>query len=106
MIDIDQESDLVPARPIRWSAIVFAGAIVASILATLVLVRHLHAPPESVAARPAQIDATPFEVATEHEHQRAAADRRLDSYGWVDRARGTIHVPLDVAIERYLGGAR
>jgi hypothetical protein len=106
MIDIDQESDLVPARPNRWSAIVFAGAIALSILATFVLVRRLHAPSESVAARPVQIDATPFVLATEHEHLRAAADRRLDSYGWVDRARGTIHVPLDIAIERYLGGAR
>lgn len=106
MIDIDQETDLVPARPIRWSAIVVTAAIAASIVASLVLIRGLHAPPESVAARPAQIDATPFALATEHEQLRAAADRRLDSYGWVDRARGTIHVPLDVAIERYLGGAR
>ncbi len=31
---------------------------------------------------------------------------RLQSYGWVDRERGIIHVPIERAIELYLAGAR
>src|SRR5205814_1588026 len=28
---------------------------------------------------------------------RAAEDRRLQSYGWVDRNAGIVHIPIDVA---------
>lgn len=107
MIEIDQEPDVVPARPIRWSAIIVAAGIAIGVVATILLEGPAPARVESVVrARPQQIEATPFQLATEAEQQRAAADRRLDSYGWVDRGAGTIHVPLDVAIEHYLGGAR
>jgi hypothetical protein len=30
---------------------------------------------------------------------RAAAQQRLTSYGWVDRSAGTVHIPIDRAIE-------
>jgi hypothetical protein len=30
---------------------------------------------------------------------RAAEDRRLHSYGWVDRRAGTVHIPVERAIE-------
>lgn len=36
----------------------------------------------------------------------AAQKRRLESYGWVDRPRGVIHVPIDRAMELYLAGQR
>jgi hypothetical protein len=29
---------------------------------------------------------------------RGAADRRLDSYGWVDRDKGIMHIPIDEAM--------
>jgi len=107
MIEIDQEDDVVPARPIRWSAIVVGVAIVLGIVATMLLEGPAPARVESaVQARPLRTEATPFQLPTEAEQLRAAAERRLDSYGWVDRANGTIHVPLDVAIEHYLEGAR
>lgn len=34
------------------------------------------------------------------EHARAAA--RLRSYGWTDRARGIVHIPIDAAATLYL----
>lgn len=31
---------------------------------------------------------------------RAAKEERLDSYGWVDRARQIVHIPIDDAMKR------
>ncbi len=33
---------------------------------------------------------------------RQAEDQRLDSYGWVDRDKGTVHIPVDRAMELQL----
>lgn len=33
-----------------------------------------------------------------------AQKRRLQSYGWIDRRRGVIHVPIDRAIDLFLSG--
>jgi hypothetical protein len=30
----------------------------------------------------------------------AAADQKLNSYGWVDRARGIVHIPIEEAMKR------
>lgn len=32
----------------------------------------------------------------------AEARERLESYGWVDRAKGIVHIPVDRAAERWL----
>ncbi len=41
---------------------------------------------------------------------RRSEDRQLNSYGWVDEAKGVAHIPVDRAIEiasgKGLGGAR
>ncbi|MDX2093326.1 MAG: hypothetical protein SFX73_36115 [Kofleriaceae bacterium] len=102
MIEIDQESDRVPVRPIRWSAILVTATIAVSIVATLALARRRLMEPPVEDRRPAQIDSSLFVEPTEAEQLRFQADLRLDSYGWADRARGLIHVPLDVAIDHYL----
>jgi hypothetical protein len=55
------------------------------------------------------VDQVPFASAAGPEPSRAEAARHLASYGWVDRRRGIIHVPVEQAIERLLraaGGAR
>jgi hypothetical protein len=36
----------------------------------------------------------------------AAARRRLESAGWVDRERGIVHIPIERAMELVLDGAR
>ncbi len=107
MIHIDQDPDQVPERPLRVSTFVIALAIVISVIATIVLIPGpvtdtLHVE----TTRPTRSEADPFVFETPAERLRANAERHLDSYGWVDRATGTIHVPLDVAIEHYLGGRR
>ena len=50
--------------------------------------------PRSQSAKPAlQIDA-PADLAA----HRAAEQRALTSYGWVDRQAGTVHIPIDQAM--------
>ena len=44
----------------------------------------------------------PFESNSEAQHLKAQQEARLRSYGWVNRSQGTIHIPIDVAIERYV----
>jgi hypothetical protein len=38
--------------------------------------------------------------------QRAAANARLSSYGWVDREAGTVHIPIDEAKRQLLDELR
>ena len=47
-----------------------------------------------------------FESTRTGEDWTAAERRRLESYGWVDRKAGLIHVPVDQAMERVLRGER
>jgi hypothetical protein len=109
MIEIDQEPDQFSKRPIRWSLVLAVIGIGVSIAATIALMRgDLEEVVVLDTRPPARIesDAFAFDRTTAAERLRAAVDRRLDSYGWVERASGTIHVPLEVAIEQYLGGHR
>ena len=103
MIEIEQEPDRVPPRVIRLSALVIAIAIGCSIGAVVLLagpdlgeVAHPDVDP------PERIDTQVFPLETPAEHARFDADVRLHAYGWADRARGLVHIPLDVAAEIYL----
>ena len=45
------------------------------------------------------LEQTPFS-ADDHARELAAAQqRRLESYGWVDPAAGTIHIPIEQAMQ-------
>jgi hypothetical protein len=48
------------------------------------------------------VDQTPFETTRGAEHYRRKDRETLNSYGWVDRQKGIIHVPIDRAIDRLL----
>lgn len=107
MIAIDQEPDRVPRRILVQAAIVIGAGIAASVLVTLLLIApyvgELTRPSEKI---PGPLDTGLFLLPTEGELERQAAEQRLHSYGWVDRARGIVHVPLEVAIEQYLQEAK
>jgi len=46
------------------------------------------------------IDTTEFDGDNRLEQWKKAKQRRLDSYGWVDRGKGLIHIPIDKAIDQ------
>jgi hypothetical protein len=48
------------------------------------------------------VDQTPFETTRGAEHYRREQLQRLNGYGWVDPAKGIIHVPIEKAIEQIL----
>ena len=48
------------------------------------------------------VDQPPFETLRAAARTRNSEVERLSSYGWVDRDKGVIHVPIDKAIEQYV----
>jgi hypothetical protein len=47
-----------------------------------------------------------FELQLEAQHKRQEQMKRLRSYGWVDRQKGIIHLPIDRAIELMVSESR
>ena len=100
---IQQEPDRVPRGLVRVSAVAVAVAIAASVGAVLLLGRGGLGEMGRVDSRPPEnLDVELFQLEAPGERMRRLGDDRLGRYGWVDRARGLVHVPLDVAIELYL----
>ena len=59
---------------------------------------RLPSPPER-----SELEAAPFEEETAAERKARDARSKLTRFGWTDRARGRVHVPLEVALDLYLG---
>jgi hypothetical protein len=101
MTTIEQEPDIVPRRPLTVAAIAIAvGIAVSAIVAVLLGGRYI--PSRGDPALAPRIDRELFEIPTGAERDARAAEARLRRYGWVDRERRIVHVPLDVATEMYL----
>ena len=108
-----QEPDLVPSNLVVAAILgvivaIAIGCVVAQGVATwrtAALAGDPSAPAEQMQGIPAEVNAIetpPFSVGAEGlEEHRVAADW-LSSYGWIDRGRRIIHVPIDVAFDLYL----
>ncbi len=59
-------------------------------------------PPEVVPPEVNAMEAAPFSVAALGPASHQVAEAWLSGYGWVDRGRRIIRVPIDVAFEVYL----
>jgi hypothetical protein len=46
------------------------------------------------------VDQVEFSQDNRLDEWRAAKRKRLDGYGWVDRAKGLVHIPVDKAIDQ------
>lgn len=99
-----EESDF-SARAIRWFVVGLAGLLVftaiicgAMLWVFLALVpsakEHLPSLPEARAAMPV-LQADPYKDA---EQIKLQTSRRLNSYGWVDRNSGIVHIPIERAM--------
>jgi hypothetical protein len=119
MSEWKQEPDVVPARPIVAALI---AALIATALGTAIAWRladcsgpahdrsagaahpHNRVPPEVSA-----VETTQFEERAQGLEDRRAAEAWLSSFGWVDRERRIVHIPIESAIDLYLrrhGGER
>jgi len=120
-----EESD-VPVGALLWSIVIFVVLSVVTYFVILGFYNWLAKgerermdPPRTAVARPASADVPqnqpllqPFPTrdakgeaippqsntpVTDMVHMRQAEEKRLSSYGWVDRERGVVHMPINTA---------
>lgn len=96
----------IGVRAIAIGGGLIALAIVVSIVAAFFLVRAGEAP-HPAKAPPPIAGATRLEPdpATTIAAYQAQKRRELESYGWVDRARGIVHIPIERAMDLLASGA-
>jgi hypothetical protein len=51
------------------------------------------------------VDQVPFTADKRLPAWRGERKAYLDGYGWVDRSKGVVHIPIDKAVDRILAGA-
>jgi hypothetical protein len=101
-----QERDSVPSRPSLAIAAAFVAMVVVSALASFVIIRLAGGspvpPPENI---PRTVSGLHLTASTDLGTQKelAQARQRLESYGWEDRARGIVHVPIERAMHDMAG---
>jgi hypothetical protein len=106
---------------IHWSAVigVGVGAIVIFTVATLISYRFmLHREKELQPLGPDPIprqigqneigivDQVPFDVTRAFQAYRDDRNARLESWGWVDRKAGIVHMPIEEAMDRVVKEAK
>lgn len=108
-----QEPDVVAGKMIAG---VIGGVIASIIIGVLVMwgiegfrTRELHgnpgAPAEQISGLPRQVNALetePFVLGADGIQGNELAEHVLESYGWVDRNRQIVRVPITVAFDLYL----
>jgi hypothetical protein len=106
-VHIEQEPDRILGRPLAAAGIlIILGILVSGVVALLLARGHVglavgRAP---LPAPPARFDDELFRGREARgEREQRLAREHLDSWGWIDRETGRIHVPIEVAIELYLG---
>ena len=109
---VAQEEDLLAGRAITViAALVVLLTLVMCLWAARLLAGHERAQrpslifPEAALPRPSEasaIEQESFGRVPQARVDRLAQRERLSSYGWVQRERGTVHIPIDRAIDLYL----
>ena len=108
-----QEPDRIASRPVLT---VVLATIVATAIGVLVAwwleIGQLaqirgDLPPTRPAQVPTEVNAmetAPFARRAQGLETNQAAEAWLGSWGWLDRERGLVHMPIDTAIDLYLSG--
>jgi hypothetical protein len=99
---------------IRWFSVIGTGvgSILVFAIATFVVWRYLNArekflqplgpdpvPAELGKAEVGIVDQVPFDVTRQLQIYKRDELARLSSWGWMDKRQGTIHMPIDRAID-------
>jgi hypothetical protein len=50
------------------------------------------------------VDQVPFSIDKRMPEWRAARKAELESYGWVDKSKGVVRIPIEAAMEKVAGG--
>jgi hypothetical protein len=110
---VRSEEDRIPSLPIL---LVGGGALLVFFLASYATISFLRVkegdrpllpvPQEIGQSKIALVEQQLFESATRGRRDHAARREKLDSYGWVDRKAGVVHLPIDHAMELSAKGVR
>ena len=100
------------AGVMRWPVVLSTLVVIVVVIAGLTGVARLtsairghlvsRAEPSAVREDVSQIEALTFARETAAERNMREQRTHLKSYGWVNRERGIVHVPVDVAMRLYL----
>lgn len=82
-----------------WAAVAYLGARMEA---------HgpVNVPPEIGLSKIGLVEQQPFAQAVRGERAKARQRERLDSYGWVDRQAGVVHIPIEEAMRLVASGVR
>ncbi|MCW5808601.1 MAG: hypothetical protein KIT31_39990, partial [Deltaproteobacteria bacterium] len=104
-----QEPDVVNRHAIAMSGIGVTVAIAVGVVVVFLLAgsstRELAAGGATRRGLPTEVsnvELAPFEAEAQGLEGNQYATHFLDTFGWVDRERGIVHVPIDTAIRLYL----
>ena len=94
----------IAVRPIVWSGIAIAATVAGVVLAVMGLLWLAGVPPggdrfrdvDAAGREPSGLYAAPQ---PELARLRKEKDGRLHSFGWVDRAQGIAHIPIEDAMD-------
>jgi hypothetical protein len=103
---MSQESERLHPRAL-WIIGVATVVITAGLVA---IAWWLVVPPSAAepaaAAAPSPLERVLFDRARAGDDVRAAGERRLEGYDWIDRRAGTIRIPIDRAIDAVVADPR
>jgi hypothetical protein len=103
-----ERRDISPATVVRWTAGIFALLILSAAAMWLLLGRYDRRlaeespPPSPLADYGPQEPPEPrlqVDAAADIARLRATEQAQLDGYGWVDREGGTVHIPIERAMQ-------
>ena len=110
---VRSEEDHVPALKI---ILVGVGALLVFFLGSWVTVAYLGArmeahgpitiPPEIGLSKIGMVEQQPFAQAVRGERAKVRQLQQLESYGWVDRKEGVVHIPIQEAMRMVVSGVR
>jgi hypothetical protein len=105
--EIPSEPDAIASRLVIATIVASIVAIAASAVVVWLLASRIsHGGGRSDHVFASEPPPDPFSLATAHEARRAAQLRALESYEWADAQHTRARIPLSLAIDRYLRGAK
>jgi hypothetical protein len=107
------EEDRISTRTIVWVGV---GSLVVFFLASLATTVYLRVtvgerpalplPPEVGQSKIGLVEQELFQLSFRGERERDAKRRHLESWGWVDREKGVVHMPIERAMDLTAKGVR
>jgi hypothetical protein len=107
------EEDRISTPTILWVGI---GSLLVFLVASFATVSYLRmavgerpplpVPPEVGESKIGMVEQQLFQLSFRGERERAAKLEHLGSWGWVDRERGLLHMPIDRAMDLTVKGVR